>query len=201
MNKLFPKIAFACMVSLIAISSCKSKKKATKNATPIVLQKPQPKPGALKAFSELIRSNAKRDSGLFNVYSLDDKFYYEIPDSLLGREMLSVTRYAKTPPKDGTYGGEEVNSQVWIWEKIGKKILIKVPSYPNVAGKDSEMYESVRNSNLAPILASFDIMAYGKDSSSWVIELNDFIPKDIAPIGLPQAERLSYKVQRIDVSR
>lgn len=201
MNKLFPKIAFACMVSLIAISSCKSKKKATKNATPIVLQKPQPKPGALKAFSEVIKSNAKRDSGLFNVYSLDDKFYYEIPDSLLGREMLSVTRYAKTPPKDGTYGGEEVNSQVWIWEKIGKKILIKVPSYTNVAGKDSEMYESVRNSNLAPILASFDIKAYGKDSSSWVIEVNDFFAKDIAAIGLPQAERLSYKVQRIDESR
>ncbi len=201
MNKLFPKIAFACMVSLIAISSCKSKKKATKNATPIVLQKPQPKPGALKAFSEVIKSNAKRDSGLFNVYSLDDKFYYEIPDSLLGREMLSVTRYAKTPPKDGTYGGEEVNSQVWIWEKIGKKILIKVPSYTNVADKDSEMYESVRNSNLAPILASFDIKAYGKDSSSWVIEVNDFFAKDIAAIGLPQAERLSYKVQRIDESR
>ena len=201
MNKLFPKIAFACMVSVIAISSCKSKKKATKNTTPIVLQKPQPKPGALKAFSEVIKSNAKRDSGLFNVYSLDDKFYYEIPDSLLGREMLSVTRYAKTPPKDGTYGGEEVNSQVWIWEKIGKRILIKVPSYTNVAGKDSEMYESVRNSNLAPILASFDIKAYGKDSSSWVIEVNDFFAKDIAAIGLPQAERLSYKVQRIDESR
>ncbi|ADY53400.1 hypothetical protein Pedsa_2861 [Pseudopedobacter saltans DSM 12145] len=202
MSKHFPKIALACLISVLAISSCKSKKKtAAKNVSPIVIPKPQPKPGAFKSFSELIKSNTKRDSGLFNVYYLDDKYYYEIPDSLLGREMLSVTRYAKTPPKDGTYGGEEVNSQVWIWEKVGKKILVKVPSYTNVADKESDMYESVRNSNLAPILASFDIKAYGKDSTSWLIDINDLFAKDVSALGLPQSDKLEYKVQRMDESR
>lgn len=203
MNKSFSKIALACLLAITAMSSCKSKKKASKNAAsaPIVIPKPQPKPGALKAFSEIIKPSSKSDSGLFNVYNVEDKYYYEIPDSLLGREMLSVTRYAKTPPKDGLYGGEEVNSQVWLWEKSGKKIFLKVPSYTNVANKDSDMYESVRNSNLAPILASFDIKAYGKDSTSWLIEINDLFAKDVSALGLPQSEKLDYKVQRMDESR
>ncbi len=191
------------LLGVFSLNSCKSKKKAAaKNATSaITIPPPKPKPGAIKKFSEVITSKAKTDKGLFNVHSLDERYYYEIPDSLLGREMLTVTRYVKTPTQDGTYGGEEVNSQVWKWEKSGNKILIRVPSYVNVAAQDSEMYESVNNSNLAPILASFDIKAYSKDSTGFVIDVSDLYAKDIPAIGLQQAERTSFKVQRLDESR
>ncbi|MFD1629942.1 zinc-dependent metalloprotease [Pseudopedobacter beijingensis] len=197
------------LVTVLAFSlfSCKAKKKKAEaqkkqQAQAIVIPpSPKPKSGAIKSFTEVITAKAKKDQGLFDVYSLDDKYYYDIPDSLLGREMLSVTRYAKVPTKEGTYGGEAVNTQVWVWEKMGKKILLKVPSYVNVADKDSDMYESVKNSNLSPILASFDIKSYGKDSTSWVIDVTDFFGKDVAALGLPQSEKTSYKVQRLDESR
>ncbi|RRN77760.1 DUF5117 domain-containing protein, partial [Pseudoxanthomonas sp. SGD-10] len=191
------------LLGVLSFNSCKSKKKAAaKNASAtITIPPPAPKSGSIKKFSEIITSKAKTDTGLFNVHSLNDRYFYEIPDSLLGREMLAVTRYVKTPTREGTYGGEEVNSQVWRWERSGDKILIKVPSYVNVAAQDSEMYESVNNSNLAPILASFDIKAYSKDSTGFVIDITDLFSKDVQAIGLQQEERTSFRVQRLDESR
>ncbi len=37
----------------------------------------------------------KTDEGLFNVHTKDEKYLFEIPDSLIGRQMLMVTRIAK----------------------------------------------------------------------------------------------------------
>ena len=201
MKKILSRLLLVFIALSLFTSACKSKKKNAKNAAPIVIPPPKAKPGAIKAFSEVITSKAKRDTGLFNVYFLEDKYYYEIPDSLLGREMLAVTRYAKTPTKDGTYGGEQINEQVWVWEKKGNKISIRVPSYSNIASQDSAITESVRNSNLAPILASFDIKALSKDSVGYVIEVTDFFAKDVPALGLPQSERTNFKVQRLDDTR
>jgi len=202
MKKTLSRLLFVFIVISIFTSACKSRKKSSKTTiNPIVIPPPKAKTGTIKAFSEVITSKAKRDTGLFNVYFLEDKYYYEIPDSLLGREMLAVTRYAKTPTKDGTYGGEQTNEQVWLWEKKGNKISIRVPSYGNIATQDSAMSESVRNSNLAPILASFDIKATSKDSSGFVIDVTDFFAKDVPALGLPQSERTTFKVQRLDDSR
>ena len=47
-----------------------------------------------KSFASIV-SEATKDEGLFNVYKKEEKYYFEIPDSLIGREMLMVTRVAK----------------------------------------------------------------------------------------------------------
>ena len=51
---------------------------------------PGPKP-----YKEVITDKAKTDEGLFNVHKVEDKYYFEIPDSLLGREILVVNRISK----------------------------------------------------------------------------------------------------------
>lgn len=77
----------------------------------------------LKPFSEVIKSSFDKDEGLFTVYKDDDTFYYEIPDSLFAREMLTISRIAKTA--DGiSYGGMKNNTQVLRWVKRDKKVLL-----------------------------------------------------------------------------
>ena len=57
----------------------------------------------------------------------------------------------------GTYGGEELNEQVWKWQKREKQVLIRVPSYRNVAAEGTDMYQSVLNSDYeAYIVAAYD---------------------------------------------
>jgi hypothetical protein len=40
---------------------------------------------------------------LIDVHKIDNKYLFEIPDSILGSEMMTITRYSKTPA-----GGESL---------------------------------------------------------------------------------------------
>lgn len=155
----------------------------------------------IKPYKEVITDKAKTDNGLFKVHRLDGKYFYEIPDSLFNREMLVVTRYAKTPTVDGTYGGEELNEQIWKWQKRDKQVFIRIPSYRNIAGEKSDMYQSVQNSNLEAVLSAFDIKAINKDSSSVVIDVTELFSKDVQSLGLPQGVRTQYKISAMDDAR
>ena len=155
----------------------------------------------IKPYKEVITDKAKTDNGLFKVHRLDGKYFYEIPDSLFNREMLVVTRYAKTPTVDGTYGGEELNEQIWKWQKRDKQVFIRIPSYRNIAAEKSDMYQSVQNSNLEAVLSAFDIKAINKDSSSVVIDVTELFSKDVQSLGLPQGVRTQYKISAMDDAR
>ena len=190
--------------SLNTVNAQNRKKKDSAPPAPATVVAPAPvtpsKTGT-KPYKEVITDKAKTDAGLFKVHRLDGKYFYEIPDSLFNREMLVVTRYAKTPTEDGTYGGEELNEQVWKWQLRDKQVLIRIPSYDNIAAKGSDMYESVLNSNLDAVLASFDVKAFNKDSNSVVIDVTDLYAKDVQPLGLPQSLRTKYKISTMDDSR
>ncbi|MEX0945171.1 MAG: zinc-dependent metalloprotease [Balneolaceae bacterium] len=154
----------------------------------------------IKAFSEIIKDDFDKDEGLFNVYKDDSNFYYEIPDTLLGREMLMVSRIARTA--DGIlYGGMRNNNQVLRWEKRDKKILLRRVSFSNTASDSLPVFEAVRNSNFEPIIASFDIEAYSADTTGSVIEVTDFFTSDVPAIGIPQRFRTQYQVRRLDGNR
>lgn len=164
-----------------------------------------PKKEGIKKFSDLITGKIKADSGLFNTYKVDGKYYYEIPDSLLNREMLVVTRYIQTPTGLKTfgqqYGGEELNNQVWKWERHDKQVFIRVPSFSVRADSTSDMYQSVKNSNLDAVLASFDIKAFNKDTTGVLIDVSDFYNGDIAAIGLSDDVKKAYKISGVDATR
>ncbi len=69
-----------------------------------------------KNYNDIITKDAITDKGLFDVHKVKDKYYYEISDSLFGREMLMVTRISKTASGIG-FGGGKQNTQVLRWQK------------------------------------------------------------------------------------
>lgn len=155
--------------------------------------------GGIQPYDKVITAKAVTDEGLFKMHKIDDKYFYEIPDSLVEREMLMVTRIAKTAEDIG-YGGENVRNQVVRWQKKDKKVLLRVVSYSNIADENSPMSLSVRNSNFEPIIQTFDIKAIGKDSSL-VIEVTALFTKDVPAIGFDDGRRKQYKVSTLDEAR
>ena len=212
MKNNFKMLALASVVALSVVGSnsvyAQKKAKAKKGAiaaVPPATPPTTPKKEALKPFSEIVTAKARTTNGLFKTHKVDDKWYYEIPDSLINREMLVVTRLSKAPVgiKVGNqqYGGEQLNEQVWKWERRGKQIFIRVPSYATKADPNSDMFESVQNSNLSQILASFDIKAYNKDTTGVLIDVTDFYNGDIMAIGATEQIRKAYKVTTYDATR
>lgn len=156
--------------------------------------------GGLKPYSEVIKEGAQSREGLFDVHLVDGSYFYEIPEELLGREMLMVTTISKTASGIG-YGGERTNTQMLRWDKKDKNLLLRVVSYSNTASDSLPIYEAVRNSNLEPILYRFDIKSKGKNEKGWVVEVTDLFSKDIQALGLQKIRRTQYKVSRLDTDR
>lgn len=138
-----------------------------------------------KPYTKVITDKAVSKSGLFTVHKVDDRWFFEIPDSVLDREMMVTTRYSKTAGGGGVYAGEMENRQTVIWEKgPDKKIFLRVVTVISVSDTANEIYKAVTNSNLNPIAEAFEIKAYGKDSNSVVIDVTDFLKGDNQPVSL-----------------
>ncbi|SEE32102.1 protein of unknown function [Tenacibaculum sp. MAR_2010_89] len=174
------------------------KKKNDKKVTTTPKKKPTKK--GIQPYGKVVTKKHKTDNGLFKVHSKDNKYLFEIPDSLLNREMLMVTRIAKTANGIG-FGGGKQNTQVLRWVKKHKKILLRVVSHNVVADSILPIHEAVVNSNFEPILYAFPIKAFNKDSTATVIDATSLFSNDVKAIGLPQFRRKAYKISKVDKNR
>ncbi len=204
------------MIAIVA-ASCSAKKQvasqqtvtlkttATSSGSTATATVGPAKKEGIKKFGDLIPAKTKIDSGLFNTYKVEGKYYFEIPDSLINREMLIITRLVKTPAgikiPYHQYGGESENEQVWKWQRHDKQVFIRAPSYSMRADSTTDMYQSVKNSNLDVVLASFDIKAYNKDTTGVVIDVTDFYNGDIPAIGISDGLKKAYKISSLDNAR
>lgn len=190
-------VFLALGVSLNAEAQRKKKKNAKKETT---TKKDKPKKGGIQPYEKVVTKKHKTDEGLFKVHSKDSKYLFEIPDSLLNREMLMVTRIAKTASGIG-FGGGKQNTQVLRWVKNKKQILLKVVSHNVVADTILPVHEAVVNSNFEPILYAFPIKAFSKDSTATVIDASPLFEGDVKAIAFPQRSRKRYKISKMDKSR
>jgi len=193
-----------CLFLAITIVSCGASQSKVKDKATAAKSKDKDKKNAIKPYKKIITKDAKTDEGLFTVHKLDDKYFYEIPDSLFGREMLMVTRIAKTANGLG-FGGGKQNTSVLRWEVKDKKVLLRVVSHQVFAADSLPISEAVKNSNFEPVLFAFDIKAYNKDTISGnrntVIDASDLFKTDVKPLGLPQRRRKGLKVTKLDGKR
>lgn len=49
-----------------------------------------------KLFKELIGDKAKTIKGMFTLYEKEDRFYFEIPNTMMNRDILIVSRVSKS---------------------------------------------------------------------------------------------------------
>lgn len=74
---------------VVSAEAQKKKKKDSKNDAPVEKKEEKPKDkNGIKPYDKVITKEAKSDEGLFTVHKVGTKYFYEIPDSLLEREML-----------------------------------------------------------------------------------------------------------------
>ncbi len=155
----------------------------------------------LKPYKEVITDKAVSRQGLFTVHKVDDKWYFEIPDTMLQREFMAITRFGKTGG-GGIYGGELANQQTLEWEKgPSNALFLRVVTLVNMADSTNKIYKAVRNSNVDPIAAAFDIRAYGKDSASVVIDVTDYFRGDNQIVSIPPAVKSRMKIGGLAMDR
>jgi hypothetical protein len=200
MNHLIRNLSVILIAGLFAISCASTEPTSSVSGS----VSPRSDRSDSNGYSSVITSEAETQQGVVDIHSVGDKIYYEIPDSLLGRDFLMVSRVAAVPNNFSgfTSSGSKTAEQVIAFEKVNDKINIRQRLYNSVAPDSLPISRSVRANNYEPIIASFDVKAIGPDSTTTVIEVNSLFETDVPAIsGLQGWLRSSYQVRRLDNSR
>lgn len=159
---------------------------------------------APRPYAQVVTERARTERGGVTVHHVDDRWLFELPDSLLRRDILMVSRIAGVPAGFAgfTTSGSSLDERVVRWERQGDRVLLRSISFRAVADDSLPIALSVSANNYGPILASFPIQAFGRDSASYVLDVTDFFGGDTPAIsGLTAAERRQYQVRRFDAGR
>jgi hypothetical protein len=139
---------------------------------------------AVKPYSSIIIKGTQSQKGYFTVHKVDAKYYFEIPKSLLMRDILTVSRISK-PSSDmrhgsAGYAGDQIGESVYNFEKgPDNKIFLRRQSFRELSGDSTTaMYASVIKNNVSTIMASFPIVAFTPDSSAMVIDVTEMLNSD-----------------------
>ena len=158
-----------------------------------------PRPGAKpdtekKDEPEKPAPELKVTAGLFGVAQHEKDWYFDIPDSLLGRRILAVTRFVKHTPGASEYGGEMVANRMIYWEKaVNGNLLLRID--PNVIhsedGDDIDL--AVKASSENPIVAS---LKPEKTASAGCtrVKVTSLFEGDNLPFSLTPATKRSYNL-------
>lgn len=129
-----------------------------------------------KAYAELLK-DASTDKGLFDVHRKGTDLWFEIPDSLLGRDILVVNKISGVPFALNDAG---INKGMGFGEKIirfhkdtlYKKVWV-VTFDPRISAPENDrIARSVRDNYRETIIEQFPIEAWGPDSASVVVKVN-----------------------------
>ncbi len=145
-----------------------------------------------QSYAEVV-AGADTQEGLFDVHHVDDRLLFEIPDSILGRDMAIMSRFAKVQTGLANGGDRMTGNMVVRWEHRDGRVYLRGVSHSDTADPESNVHLAVENSNFSPILEGFDVEATG--SGTYVIDVTDLYMGDHPVFALPRNRRQAAGVR------
>ena len=157
-----------------------------------------------RPYRQVITDRAVSDTGGITTHRVDERWFFELPDSLVGRDMLFVSRIAGVPAGIGGFlsAGTSLEERLVRWERQGDRVILRSLSVDAYADDSLPIAISVASNNTGAILAAFPVQAYGRDSTAYVLDVTDFFAGETPGIsGLSAAQRRQFQVRRLDPAR
>ena len=131
------------------------------------------------AYHKLIKEGGSMREGLFTVRHIKDDWYLEVPDSLLGRLMLAVTRFASVPQGFKLISGEEVNRSTIYLEQHGEKtLLMREYVRSQYARANNRIATSLERSVTDPIIYKFDVIGRNPQTHAQLVNITKWLMSD-----------------------
>ena len=170
-------------------------KDTTKTKTPEKPAEKTPEQKRAEEYDKLIKKKGLERNGVFTVRKIEDKWYFEVPDTLINRYFLCVTRLKAAPQNFGLYAGEKINSQTVYFQQRDEKTLI-MRSFINKQEADStnNIHTAVVNSSANPIVASFNVIGRNPKTKAQLIDVTNFFQQDNNITSLPASFKTEKKL-------
>ena len=141
-------------------------------------------------YEKLLKEGGSECEGMFTVRHIKDDWYFEVPDSLLGRLLLAVTRFKAVPQGFKLISGEEVNRSVVYWEQHNDKTLfLREYVQSQFARPGDKIAEALKQSTVDPVIGKFDVIGRNPDTQAQLINVSKFLLSDNKTTGFTSSDR------------
>ena len=128
--------------------------------------------------------------GMFTIRHIKDDWYFEVPDSLLGRLLLVVTRFKAVPQGFKMLSGEEVNRSVVYWEQHNDKTLfLREYVQSQFARPGDKIAEALKQSTVDPVIGKFDVIGRNPETRAQLVNVSKFLLSDNKTCGFTSSDR------------
>ena len=154
----------------------------------------QPRP-----YAEVVPAGASVERGMFDVHRVGAKLLFQIPDSLLGRDMIIMSRYGQVQDGLSQVGANMAPNLVVRWERRDDQLYLRAASHQTTADSGTARSIAVEHQNFAPVLQAFPVAARGERSS--VVDVTELYLGEHPAFTLPRAQRTQFAVRRYERDR
>lgn len=149
-------------------------------------------------YHKVVKEGGSVREGLFTVRHIKDNWYLEVPDSLLGRMLLAVTRFTGVPQDFRKFSGEEVNRSAIYLEQYGdKKLLLREYVQSSYANADDRIAISLKQSTVDPIVYKFDVIGRNPNTQAQLINITKWVMSDNKVTNLTSADRTNLSLGNV----
>jgi len=132
--------------------------------------------GNTAAYNDFIKDAVTKD-GLFKIHTIKDKIYFEIPNEVLGKDLLIVNKISSVPAQINNAGINKginyENKLIRFYKDVkNNKVWAKTFDPKISVNKKDNIALSVRDNYGESIIEGFEIKTYGKDSAV-VVQVNN----------------------------
>ena len=130
----------------------------------------------ITAYNDFIKGAVTKD-GLFKIHTIKEKIYFEIPNEVLGKDLLIVNKISSVPAQINNAGinkGMNYESKLIRFYKDVKNNKVWAKTFdPKISvNQKDNISRSVRDNYVESIIEGFEIKTYGKDSAV-VVQVNN----------------------------
>ena len=130
------------------------------------------KPKKETEYEKIVKKGGTVMKGLFTVRHIEDKYYFEVPDSMLGRLILCVNRFTAVPQNFGKFAGEEANDIAFYIEKRDTtQLLVRQYVVTQKADKNDNIRRTLEQSTINPIVMDLKIIGHNEANDANLVEV------------------------------
>ena len=153
-------------------------------------------------YQKLIKKGGSLQEGLFSVRHIEDKWYFEVPNDMLGRLILCVSRFTAVPQGLGQFSGEEItNSTIYFEQRDTATLLMRQYVLTQLASKDDNIAMTLEKSTIDPIVMAFKIIGQDSLKTKSLVDVTQLFKQDNNMFSFSGAEKTQLKVGGLQADR
>ena len=153
-------------------------------------------------YEKLLKKGGVTTEGLFLVRHIEDKYYFEVPDSLMGRMLLCVTRFTSVPQGLGQFAGEEItHCTVYFERRDTAQLLMREYVQSHFSNPEDQISLTLNRATIDPMVKAFKIIGRNEADDASLIEVTPLFKTDSHLTSFPNAMKTQMKVGGLQSDR